>query len=70
MLTMQDMDNKPVKDGVIYLSESEFKQHVNMRSRVNSIRTVYGEDRVQQILSDNMAGRRPVTFFNYKVECV
>ena len=67
MLTMEQMAEKPIEDGVIYVTPQEFSEYVRMPKRLSLMRKVHEEERVQQIVKDMLAGRKPVVYFNHEV---
>lgn len=67
MLTMDNMAEKPVEDGVIYLNEQEFAEYVRMPYRMKLMRKVHDEGTLQGIIKDMLAGRRQVVYFKHEV---
>lgn len=61
------LEDLPVENGTIYVTKEQFKEFVYHPHRVKLMRAIREEDEVQKILKDQMAGRKPVTYFNAQV---
>lgn len=60
---MVSLDTLPIENGKIHVTAEQFKEYVYNPERLRLMRAIRSEEEVKQILTDQMAGRKPVTYF-------